>query len=166
MFLHKKYCLLLILFSSFINAQDIYSAYGVGDMLLSNNASVIGTGSVGLMPNFQRNISLSNPSTWTNMPFAYVSINYGGLQIEDKLNDHDNILSGLHQFQFIIPIKGRYAFGISFQPYSSQLYSLKSDNIEIKYIQQDTLNFNRRLNGGGGISHLSFFNNSNGSSFH
>ena len=156
MFLHKKYCLLLILFSSFINAQDIYSAYGVGDILLSNNASVIGTGSVGLMPNFQRNISLSNPSTWTNMPFAYVSINYGGLQIEDKLNDHDNILSGLHQFQFIVPIKGRYAFGIGFQPYSSQLYSLKSDNLEIKYIQQDTLNFNRRLNGGGGISDLSF----------
>ena len=125
-------------------------------MLLSNNASTIGTGSVGLMPNFQRNISLNNPSTWINMPFAYISINYGGLQIEDKLNNSNNILSGLHQFQFIVPIKGRYAFGIGFQPYSSQLYSLKSNNSEIKYIQQDTLNFNRNLNGGGGISDLTF----------
>ena len=60
MFLHKNNYLLLFLFSSFINAQNVYSAYGVGDMLLSNNASVIGTGSVGLMPSFQRNISLSN----------------------------------------------------------------------------------------------------------
>ena len=156
MFLHKRYYLLLFLFSSFINAQHVYSAYGVGDMLLSSNASVIGTGSVGLMPNFQRNISLSNPSTWINMPFAYVSINYGGLQIQDKLNNQENILSGLHQFQFIVPIKGKYAFGISFQPYSSQLYSLTSNNSEVKYIKQDTLNFNTSLNGGGGISDLSF----------
>ena len=156
MFLHKKLYLLLILFSSLITAQDVYSAYGVGDMLLSNNASEIGAGSVGLMPNFQRDISLNNPSTWTNMPFSYVSINYGGFQIEDKVNNRNNILSGLQQFQFIIPIKGRYAFGIGFQPYSSQLYSLKSNNAEIKYIQQDTLNLNRSLNGGGGISDLAF----------
>lgn len=156
MFLRKKYYQLLIILFSFIYAQDVYSAYGIGEMSLSHNASVIGTGSIGLMPNFQRNVSLSNPSTWINMPFAYVSINYGGVQIEDKLNNRENILSGLNQFQFILPIKGRYAIGISFQPYSSQLYSLKSNNTEIKYIQQDTLNFNRMINGGGGISDFSF----------
>ena len=156
MFLRKKYYQLLIILFSFIYAQDVYSAYGVGEMLLSHNASVIGTGSIGLMPNFQRDVSLSNPSTWTNMPFAYVSINYGGVQIEDKLNNRENILSGLNQFQFILPIQGRYAIGIGFQPYSSQLYSLKSNNTEIKYIQQDTLNFNRMINGGGGISDFSF----------
>ena len=156
MFLRKKYYQLLIILFSFIYAQDVYSAYGIGEMSLSHNASVIGTGSIGLMPNFQRNVSLSNPSTWINMPFAYVSINYGGVQIEDKFNNRENILSGLNQFQFILPIKGRYAIGISFQPYSSQLYSLKSNNTEIKYIQQDTLNFNRMINGGGGISDFSF----------
>ena len=108
------------------------------------------------MPNFQKNVSLSNPSTWTDMPFAYISINYGGLQIIDKINNRENILSGLHQFQFILPIKGKYAIGISFQPYSSQLYSLYSNNTDIKYIEQDTINFNSYLNGGGGISDLSF----------
>ncbi|MED5265897.1 MAG: hypothetical protein VX578_01005, partial [Candidatus Neomarinimicrobiota bacterium] len=61
-----------------------------------------------------------------------------------------------HQFQFILPIKGKYAIGISFQPYSSQLYSLYSNNTDIKYIEQDTINFNSYLNGGGGISDLSF----------
>ena len=90
------------------------------------------------------------------MPFAYISINYGGLQIIDKINNRENILSGLHQFQFILPIKGKYAIGISFQPYSSQLYSLYSNNTDIKYIEQDTINFNSYLNGGGGISDLSF----------
>tara|TARA_Y100000590_G_scaffold115429_1_gene131762 strand:+ start:137 stop:1507 length:1371 start_codon:yes stop_codon:yes gene_type:complete len=156
MFLRKKYYQFLIILSSFVYSQDVYSAYGIGELLLSHNASVIGAGSTGLMPNFQRNVSLSNPSTWTDMPFAYISINYGGLQIIDKINNRENILSGLHQFQFILPIKGKYAIGISFQPYSSQLYSLYSNNTDIKYIEQDTINFNSYLNGGGGISDLSF----------
>lgn len=156
MFLRKKYYQFLIILSSFVYSQDVYSAYGIGELLLSHNASVIGAGSTGLMPNFQKNVSLSNPSTWTDMPFAYISINYGGLQIIDKINNRENILSGLHQFQFILPIKGKYAIGISFQPYSSQLYSLYSNNTDIKYIEQDTINFNSYLNGGGGISDLSF----------
>ena len=156
MFPRKKYYQFLIIISSFVYSQDVYSAYGIGELLLSHNASVIGTGSTGLMPNFQKNVSLSNPSTWTDMPFAYISINYGGLQIIDKINNRENILSGLHQFQFILPIKGKYAIGISFQPYSSQLYSLYSNNTDIKYIEQDTINFNSYLNGGGGISDLSF----------
>ena len=156
MFPRKKYYQFLIIISSFVYSQDVYSAYGIGELLLSHNASVIGAGSTGLMPNFQKNVSLSNPSTWTDMPFAYISINYGGLQIIDKINNRENILSGLHQFQFILPIKGKYAIGISFQPYSSQLYSLYSNNTDIKYIEQDTINFNNYLNGGGGISDLSF----------
>ena len=156
MFHRKKYYQFLIILSSFVYSQDVYSAYGIGELLLSHNASVIGAGSTGLMPNFQKNVSLSNPSTWTDMPFAYISINYGGLQIIDKINNRENILSGLHQFQFILPIKGKYAIGISFQPYSSQLYSLYSNNTDIKYIEQDTINFNSYLNGGGGISDLSF----------
>ena len=156
MFPRKKYYQFLIIISSFVYSQDVYSAYGIGELLLSHNASVIGAGSTGLMPNFQKNVSLSNPSTWTDMPFAYISINYGGLQIIDKINNRENILSGLHQFQFILPIKGKYAIGISFQPYSSQLYSLYSNDTDIKYIEQDTINFNSYLNGGGGISDLSF----------
>ena len=156
MFPRKKYYQFLIIISSFVYSQDVYSAYGIGELLLSHNASVVGAGSTGLMPNFQKNVSLSNPSTWTDMPFAYISINYGGLQIIDKINNRENILSGLHQFQFILPIKGKYAIGISFQPYSSQLYSLYSNNTDIKYIEQDTINFNNYLNGGGGISDLSF----------
>ena len=156
MFRLNKYYLFLILLYSCIKGQDVYSAYGFGEMSLANSASVMGTGSIGLMPDFQKNISLSNPSTWTNMPFAYISINYGGVQIQDKLNNYENILSGLNQFLFILPIKGKYAIGIGLQPYSSQLYSLNSKNTDMKFIQQDTLYFNKSINGGGGISDFSF----------
>ena len=98
MFLRNKYYQFLILLCSYIYAQDVYSAYGIGELLLSHNASVIGAGSTGLMPNFQKNVSLSNPSTWTDMPFAYISINYGGLQIIDKINNREIFYRGYINF--------------------------------------------------------------------
>ena len=112
----------------------MYSAYGVGELTFAPNAAVMGIGSGGLMPSFQKNISLSNPSTWLGIPFAYVSVNYGGMQIKDRDYDYNNALSGLNQFQFLLPIKGRYAVGIGFHPFSSQLYSLGSNAIYNKFI--------------------------------
>jgi hypothetical protein len=66
------------------------------------------------------------------------------------------MLSGLNQFQFILPIKGLFAVGIGFQPFSSQLYSLGSDDIYEKFIEGDTLTINTEINGSGGISGLIF----------
>ncbi len=142
--------------TSLCYGQDVYSAYGVGELTFAPNAAVMGIGSSGLMPSFQKNISLSNPSTWLGIPFAYVSVNYGGTQIKDRDYNYNNVLSGLNQFQFLLPIKGRYAVGIGFQPFSSQLYSLGSDDIYEKYIEDDTLTINKAINGSGGISELIF----------
>ena len=142
--------------TSLCYGQDVYSAYGVGELTFAPNAAVMGIGSSGLMPSFQKNISLSNPSTWLGIPFAYVSVNYGGTQIKDRDYNYNNVLSGLNQFQFLLPIKGRFAVGIGFQPFSSQLYSLGSDDIYEKYIEDDTLTFNKTINGSGGISELIF----------
>ncbi|SVB46644.1 uncharacterized protein METZ01_LOCUS199498, partial [marine metagenome] len=50
--------------TSLCYGQDVYSAYGVGELTFAPNAAVMGIGSNGLMPSFQENISLSNPSTW------------------------------------------------------------------------------------------------------
>ena len=69
--------------TSLCYGQDVYSAYGVGELTFAPNAAVMGIGSNGLMPSFQEYISLSNPSTWLRIPFAYVSLNYGGTQIKD-----------------------------------------------------------------------------------
>ena len=136
--------------------QDVYSAYGVGELTFTPNAAVMGIGSNGVMPSFQENISFSNPSTWLRIPFSYISLNYGGTQIKYRDYDYNNVLSGLNQFQFILPIKGRYAIGIGFQPFSSQLYSLESDDINVKFIEEDTLTFKKGIYGSGGISELIF----------
>ncbi len=156
MLLLNKYIKIFILIASLSYGQDVYSAYGVGDLTFAPNAAVVGIGSSGLMPSFQENISLSNPSTWLGIPFAYLSVNYGGTQIKDRNYDYNNMLSGLNQFQFILPIKGLFAVGIGFKPYSSQLYSLSSNNIYEKFIEGDTLTINKAINGSGGISGLIF----------
>ena len=156
MSLLNKYIKIFILIASISYGQDVYSAYGVGELTFAPNAAVMGIGSSGLMPSFQENISLSNPSTWLGIPFAYLSVNYGGTQIKDRNYDYNNMLSGLNQFQFILPIKGLFAVGIGFQPYSSQLYSLSSNNIYEKFIEGDTLTINKAINSSGGISGLIF----------
>ena len=156
MLLLNKYIKIFILIASLSYGQDVYSAYGVGELTFAPNAAVLGIGSSGLMPSFQENISLSNPSTWLGIPFAYLSVSYGGTQIKDRNYDYNNMLSGLNQFQFILPIKGLFAVGIGFQPYSSQLYSLSSNNIYEKFIEGDTLTINKAINGSGGISGLIF----------
>ena len=156
MLLLNKYIKIFILIASLSYGQDVYSAYGVGELTFAPNAAVLGIGSSGLMPSFQENISLSNPSTWLGIPFAYISVSYGGTQIKDRNYDYNNMLSGLNQFQFILPIKGLFAVGIGFQPYSSQLYSLSSNNIYEKFIEGDTLTINKAINGSGGISGLIF----------
>ena len=156
MLLLNKYIKIFILIASLSYGQDVYSAYGVGELTFAPNAAVVGIGSSGLMPSFQENISLSNPSTWLGIPFAYISVSYGGTQIKDRNYDYNNMLSGLNQFQFILPIKGLFAVGIGFQPYSSQLYSLSSNNIYEKFIEGDTLTINKAINGSGGISGLIF----------
>ena len=156
MLLLNKYIKNFILIASLSYGQDVYSAYGVGELTFAPNAAVLGIGSSGLMPSFQENISLSNPSTWLGIPFAYLSVSYGGTQIKDRNYDYNNMLSGLNQFQFILPIKGLFAVGIGFQPYSSQLYSLSSNNIYEKFIEGDTLTINKAINGSGGISGLIF----------
>ena len=45
--------------TSLCYGQDVYSAYGVGELTFAPNAAVMGIGSNGLMPSFQKNISLA-----------------------------------------------------------------------------------------------------------
>ena len=90
----NRYTKILLIIASPCFGQDVYSAYGVGELTFAPNAAVMGIGSGGLMPSFQKNISLSNPSTWLGIPFAYVSVNYGGMQIKDR--DYDYNLSLIH----------------------------------------------------------------------
>ena len=52
----------IILISSLFG-QSTMNGYGYGMFSQNNESASLGSGSIGLVPSFQNNVSLSNPST-------------------------------------------------------------------------------------------------------
>ena len=59
-------------------------------------------GTLELAPSFQKNVSLTNPSTWHNLKFAYLSISYSGNE-----NVTQNPIYSQWVFKFVKCIMGR-----------------------------------------------------------
>ena len=43
------------------------NGYGYGMFAQNDDASTLGSGSIGLLPSFKTDVSLGNPSTWHNL---------------------------------------------------------------------------------------------------
>ena len=56
MSLLNRYTKIFLIMTSLCYGQDVYSAYGVGELTFAPNAAVMGIGSNGLMPSFQKHI--------------------------------------------------------------------------------------------------------------
>jgi len=140
------YCFFIF---SGIQGQTILNGFGIGYIQPRIDAASIGISSTGLLPAFQSGVSLNNPVTWHDLHFAYISTMYGGNQVNQSEDDIINGHSALTQFQFILPIKKKYIFGIGISPYASQYYNLTGI---------DTLANAKTLEGSGGINslHVSF----------
>lgn len=69
--LSRKYILILIFISS-LSAQNAMSAYGYGSYVESSDAASMSVSNK-LLPSFKENVSLTNPSTWHNLLFTYLS---------------------------------------------------------------------------------------------
>ena len=103
------YCFFIF---SGIQGQTILNGFGIGYIQPRIDAASIGISSTGLLPAFQSGVSLNNPVTWHDLHFAYISTMYGGNQVNQSEDDIINGHSALTQFQFILPIKKKYIFGI------------------------------------------------------
>ena len=68
----------MILLTGILFGQSTMNGYGYGMFSHNNDSSSLGSGSIGLLPTFQNNVSLSNPSTWHNMPFTFLSLSFEG----------------------------------------------------------------------------------------
>ena len=53
----------MILLTGMLFGQSTMNGYGYGMFSHNNDSSSLGSGSIGLLPTFQNNVSLSNPST-------------------------------------------------------------------------------------------------------
>jgi hypothetical protein len=145
-----RYVFRLIFFISLCLSQGPFNSYGIGDLQDWNSASAGGSSSLGLVSSYRQNISLSNPTTWPNLKYTFLSLSYNGFESTLK-NNSKNGYSNLQSAQLIIPIKNKYAIGIELHPYSYQkidmIDSLGNDLIAF----EDTLDLQKQFVQAGGV---------------
>ena len=145
-----RYVFRLIFFISLCLSQGPFNSFGIGDLQDWNSASAGGSSSLGLVSSYRQNISLSNPTTWPNLKYTFLSLSYSGFESALK-NNSKNGYSNLQSAQLIIPIKNKYAIGIELHPYSYQkidmIDSLGNDLIAF----EDTLDLQKQFVQAGGV---------------
>ncbi len=143
----------LIILSLFtvLNGQSIHNAFGLGLISFNHNAASTALASRGIIPSLNHNVSLSNPVTWNNFKYAYLSGNYNGDEYSSDLGV--NGLSGISSAQFTVPIGDKYAWGFGLKPLFTQQFLIEDDQTET-YVKGDTLLTKRSVDGSGGISSL------------
>ena len=143
----QVYLLLPLLFS-----QGTLNSFGIGNHQKWSSPSQGGIGSIGLVPSFQNEVSLSNPATWSNLKFTHLSVSYNGL--ESKINKASNSFSNLQSAQLIIPIKQKYSLGIELHPYANQQVNLADTLYDDILVFEDTISIKKEYEQAGGIMAL------------
>ena len=134
-------------------AQGSLNSFGIGNHQKWLSPSVGGIGSIGLVPTFKTDVSLSNPATWSNLKFTHLSISYNGFESIINSNSN-NSFSNLQSAQLIIPIKQKHSFGISLHPYSYQQAILSDTSYSDIYAFDDTISIDKKYEQAGGIMAL------------
>jgi hypothetical protein len=119
----------------------------------AQDGATLGISGTGLVPAYRFGLSLNNPSTWNRFMFSTLSSAYSGLRVDQLSSSVRNEISGLDRLQFIIPIKGKYGFGLGIKPYSQQKFSFTYESGSM-ILDQDTLTLSKEFSGRGGISSL------------
>ena len=146
----RRYLINQIVFISLCLSQGPFNGYGIGDLQRWNSASASGSSSLGLVSSFTQNVGLSNPATWHNLKYTFLSLSYRGFESALK-NNSRNGYSNLQSAQLIIPIKNKYALGIELHPYSYQKTDLV-DSLENNLIAfKDTIGLQKQFVQAGGV---------------
>ena len=142
---------ILLLFITTLFSQSTMNGYGYGMFAQNDDASTLGSGSIGLLPSFKGDVSLANPSTWHNLSFTYLSTSFEGQINEFGSSSIAN--SGLTSAKLIIPSKKKISFGLAFKPlFSREITITDSTFSEFIFADSDTLQYSRSSRAGGGSS--------------
>ena len=150
MLLPKKLILGTFLFS-LLFGQGPLNSFGIGNHQKWSSPSQGGIGSIGLVPSFQNQVSLSNPATWSNLNYTHLSVSYNGLESKINKNKVNNSFSNLQSAQLIIPIKQKYSFGIELHPFAYQQVILSDTLYDDILVFGDTISINKEYEQAGGI---------------
>ena len=132
-------------------AQGRMNAFGLGHYYHNQGIRNAADGITDLTPSFQDNVSLSNPSTWHNLDFTYLSLSYSGNNNSMSNSTLLNGYSSLSNAVWIVPIKSKSSLGISLAPYSDQRISVTDQDTAVFHAFDDTLNVARSFDRSGGI---------------
>lgn len=144
-----------IIFSIFIVSvvftQGTMNSFGLGHFYDNQGIASAGNGLSVLSPSFQMDVSLTNPSTWENLDYTFLSLSYSGNENSYSGNSLKNGYSGLSNASWIVPVKSKGAFGLTLAPYLDQRVSMISKDTSNFYAFDDTLNLVKSIDRSGGV---------------
>ena len=135
-------------------SQGRMNGIGVGHFYKYQGIQNVLSGAVELAPSFQNNVSLTNPSTWHNLKFAYLSISYSGNENVIRTPSTVNGYSSLSNALWVVPVKSYSSIGLSLSPYSDQRSTIVDKDTSYFQAFDSTLGYTRSFERSGGI--LSF----------
>ena len=146
----KKFIPLIICLSLLVG-QGTMNGFGLGHFYENQGITSAGNGLNSLVPGFQSNVSLSNPSTWHHLKYTHLSLSYSG--DENSISDLPllNRYSGLSYASWIVPIKSKGSFGLALVPYADQRITLTDTDTTSFIAFDDTLNLLKSFDRSGGI---------------
>ena len=141
----------LILCLSFLVGQGTMNGFGLGHFYENQGITSAGNGLNSLVPGFQSNVSLSNPSTWHHLKYTHLSLSYSG--DENTISELPllNRYSGLSYASWIVPIKSKGSFGLALVPYADQRITLTDTDTTSFIAFDDTLSLLKSFDRSGGI---------------
>jgi hypothetical protein len=141
----------LILCLSLLMGQGTMNGFGLGHFYENQGITSAGNGLNSLVPGFQSDVSLSNPSTWHHLKYTHLSLSYSG--DENTISDLPllNRYSGLSYASWIVPIKSKGSFGLALVPYADQRITLTDTDTTSFIAFDDTLSLLKSFDRSGGI---------------
>ncbi len=143
--------LLISVVSTLVFGQSIHNSIGLGLYSGYSDAASSGTGSLGLVPAFDRQLSVSNPSTWHNSRYAILGGNFSSQMVD--VGSGSNSYADIGPLQLILPIAGKYSWGINIRPITNNNYNLLTSVADYVFFE-DTLSAQYSIEGAGGISSI------------
>jgi hypothetical protein len=141
----------LIFCLSLLVGQGTMNGFGLGHFYENQGITSAGNGLNSLVPGFQSDVSLSNPSTWHHLKYTHLSLSYSG--DENTISDLPllNRYSGLSYASWIVPIKSKGSFGLALVPYADQRITLTDTDTTSFIAFDDTLSLLKSFDRSGGI---------------
>tara|TARA_B100000686_G_C16806098_1_gene990592 strand:- start:15587 stop:16873 length:1287 start_codon:yes stop_codon:yes gene_type:complete len=145
----RSITIIITFFISIVYCQGLINVFGLGHFVDNESSMNAGQGLNKILPAYKKNVSILNPSTWPNLKYTQLSMSYNASKIAIPILNEYSSLSSAY---WIIPIRGKYAFGLSILPYTNQNIIVNDTTTTMIYTFDDTLSYNRDYQRSGGIT--------------